>query len=122
MIEISVDTSRVVKLLDGAVESLDELNEKVTTEFVTWQRTDMRRTYPNVDRLSEDTVETKIWPRSRLTKQNLSRRHRQRATGIHKGVVVHSRGGTPAPILRPTLFDKLCQRMRGILAGLIPWQ
>ena len=96
---------------------LEHGSDALTLELMAWQREDMHRKYPNIQR-PDNAVLTLIWPRSRVT--NRPRSERRRAAVAKKRV----RGGgrrlpySTRPILRAELFDTLKDRMMTMLKGL----
>jgi hypothetical protein len=131
MITITADTSAVTKAIEGAIAGLEDLKPEIPVELTNWQIEDMRRQFPNTETPDENTAETDIWPRSRSSAAHRPSTGiaigRPRGTGgrriaapriVNKGEVIHS----ARPILRPELFQKLCERMRALLASAVPWR
>ena len=117
-VQITIDVVKAEERIGGMLEKLAVL--PVAAELTAWQREDMNRRYPNTEEINQTTALTLIWPRSRrqVARQNRAPRRkpllRGRATRIAK----------PAgdrPILRPELFDRLCERMSAMMARELQW-
>ncbi|MCP3471417.1 hypothetical protein NLM33_18745 [Bradyrhizobium sp. CCGUVB1N3] len=129
MFEIKVEgVSELLKNFDTFGKQLDELHKQAPEELVDWQRTDMRRKYPNIT-VSQDqdetTSETDIWPRSRNEQPGSGfRRPRRPALAAPKQYRAKGAGRAPPstrPILRTELFTKLVDRMTRLLTEAMKW-
>ncbi|MHC2399111.1 hypothetical protein ACVMGC_003655 [Bradyrhizobium barranii subsp. barranii] len=129
MFEIKVEgADELLKKFGTFGKQLDELHKQMPEELVEWQRTDMRRKYPNIEvsgDKDETTAETDIWPRSRNEQSGSG------FTGPKRPVVAAPKryrakgAGRPPPstrpILRTELFTKLVDRMTKLLAEAMKW-
>jgi len=129
---VSCDVSGVKQKLNELAANIAALapakgeQSTVLQEFVAWQEEDMNRKFPNVVIVGDMTAMTRIWPRGRQASKPRAkkavkgpRRRRMAApTVVRKGRVV---AGGGRPILRPELFQKLCERMGAMLAKVPPW-
>ena len=113
MIEAQVDFSPMAKRLDAMLKQLEEFPQKMSNEFLTWQRDDMRRQVPEATP-EDNGVSTIITPRG----QNQGPRRRHRI--VAKGIAI-SRIKSNRPILRPELFDRLVDRMDTLLDNELEW-
>ncbi|MGY8661774.1 hypothetical protein Q3C01_05315 [Bradyrhizobium sp. UFLA05-109] len=127
MFEIKVDgVEGLLKKCEAFGTQLDELHKEVPEELVDWQRTDMRRKYPNIEVSSsgdETTAETSIWPRSRIEPPG-SRRRTGPVIAVPKQHRLRGAGRPPSstrPILRTELFTKLVDRMTALLSKAMKW-
>jgi hypothetical protein len=123
--DIDVDSSAVDTALASMIDNLAKLPQDIQVEMVAWQSDDMHRQYPNLELPDDNTFETDIWPRSRLSKPH---RPTGRPRGRPPGRLVaqnKTSTGRRAPstrdILRPELWDALVDRMHGLL-GTIGWK
>jgi hypothetical protein len=125
---ITVDTEAVENTVSDMINQIAAMPDKLQDEVLGWQTDDMRRRYPNIERPDEHTIETDIWPRSRLSRPYKPRgtgrgRPRGHATTREKrgwyGGQRHP-GRSTRPILRPELWDKLVERIEKFVAG-IKW-
>ena len=121
---IEVDSAAVDAALASMIDQLKAFPDKMANEVNDWQVEDMKRRYPNIERPDEQTVETDVWPRSRLARPYKSRgTPRGRPPGRRLPAMIRAlRGLRPAPstrpILRQELWDTLVERMRDLLGTL----
>jgi hypothetical protein len=131
MIVISWENPEVLDAIDdrlnGMVEDVARLHQRVPEQMIEWQTEDMKRRVPNLEETGESWMRawiTRIWPRSRRTdlKTTFNRRRGARAPRpkARFGVRVRAVAGGPRPILRDELFDMLRERMRTLLDS-ISW-
>jgi hypothetical protein len=129
MFEIKVEgAGDLLKKFETFGKQLDELHTQVPEELVEWQRTDMRRKYPNIE-VSGDkdqtTAETDIWPRSRAEQPESGfTRSKRPVVAAPKRYRLRGAGRQPPstrPILRTELFTKLVDRMSKLLAEAMRW-
>jgi hypothetical protein len=117
-----------VQGLDSLIGKFDRLTrqielakEEMPREFVTWQRDDMKRRYPNMQTGQggdTTTAITSIWPRSRAYDEKL--RVRPKRAGPRRYSprrIVHS----TRPVLRRELYLKLVQRMTELVGKAMKW-
>jgi hypothetical protein len=94
----------------------------IPDELTAWQREDMKRKTPNTEVFNPTAARTLIWPRGRpsLAVKKQPRRMkpllRGKATRIPQPKTVGHK-----PILRPILFDKLCERMHALMEREVKW-
>jgi len=113
------DTSAATARLDKMIGKLQAL--PISDELVAWQREDMKRRFPNVEAPNPTYATTSIWPRSRKKKATRGRVVR-RAKPLLRGKATRVSGTVGKhPILRPELFQKLCDRMRAMMARELRW-
>jgi hypothetical protein len=125
-VPIDVDDSAVATAIDNMLGQLKAFPDKMAVELTDWQTEDMKRRYPNVERPDEHSVETDVWPRSRLSSQH--HRPTSRRLGRPPGNPQHARalkpmpgprrGVSTRPILREELWDQLVARMGELLGTL----
>jgi hypothetical protein len=110
MIEYDIDVKPVQDKLSKILEKIEAVKTReMPVEFLDWQAEDLNRRLPRIDERTPTTVMTKIHEKTgsyRLV----------RVAGRRRRVRTRSR-----PILRPVLFQELCQRMRRML-GTISWR
>jgi hypothetical protein len=129
MFEIKVEgVNELLKKFDAFGKQLDELHKQMPEELVEWQRTDMRRKYPNIEVSSdgdETTAETDIWPRSRNEQAGSGfRRPKLPVIAAPKRYRLRGAGRTPPstrPMLRTELFSKLVDRMTKLIGKAMKW-
>jgi hypothetical protein len=128
MLEISLDVSGLVERQEAMAKKLEEFpKQHMTVELTAWQTEDMRRRFPNTKMPDEHTVETDIWPSSRMArvverdqkKINAILRARKTANRPRLGVI---RTHTNRPILRPELYEKLVARMDELMVKELSWR
>jgi hypothetical protein len=113
------------KTLDTMASNINEFGSRhMAAELTAWQSEDMRRQYPNTKQDDEKTVSTEIYPRSRLSQK-------RKPSLIKKPLVrvyAKPRGGTGAaqvqstrPILRESLWERLCERMAALMSETLKW-
>jgi hypothetical protein len=126
-VQIAIDADAVLARVDNMYADIKTMKlETLPQEFENWQTEDMHRKYPEMTfhpGEEEAIVMTRIWPRSRddvvggrrkrlfTIPKNISRAQLRRyrlASITHKG----------RPILRPELYEKLCERMAAMLQTL----
>lgn len=121
MLEIKVDADAMLKQFDELTKNIADLQTETTKTFVDWQTEDMHRHFPKVDG-SGLSVSTTIYPRSQLPrKKNLRGGNAIR----RRAIIAAGRGnaaGTPKPILRPELFEKLKDRMIEMVKEACTWR
>jgi hypothetical protein len=124
MLVITLDVSGLVARLEAMTKKLEEFPKHMAQELTDWQTEDMRRRFPNTETPDENTVETDIWPTSRIAERDQKKinailRARKTASRPRLGVV---RSGTNRPILRPELYEKLVKRMDELMAKELTWR
>jgi hypothetical protein len=111
--------------LAAMIENCDGFPEEMATELTAWQVEDMHRRYPNTD-LKEDTVETDIWPRSRAQETDKKKIReaikRPRIFRTHSPGIKGIKGTSNRPILRPSLYDMLVERMTALMERCLSWR
>src|SRR5262245_19275842 len=127
MLSVHIEgADKIEATLDSMMETINDFPVPMAEEFVKWQRQDMRRTYPNFDIVDPKTIATSIWPRSRASARYYRRKQiaQQNKGPRQKRIVIKSTGRTKSkrPILRPILFDKLCERMAALMEKVITWR
>jgi len=114
---------KCAEIVGDMLTTISDFPAPMAEEFVTWQRDDMRRSYPKVDVVDPMTVATSVYPRSRASARYYKQRERQAPR--KRRMVIKSAGrqraGSNRPILRPSLFEKLCTRMDELMQRLIRW-
>jgi hypothetical protein len=114
--------------LDRMLKKLQGFPDAVVEELTDWQRADMRRQHPNIERPDANTIETDIWPRSRTYRYKPTGRQvgrpsgpdlRPRATAVAPRAP-SSRTPSMRPILRETLLEVFDERMTNLL-GTLTW-
>jgi hypothetical protein len=122
-----VDTSSLTKKLDAYEQQVEALKQAMPAELADWQVEDMGRKYPDTEVADDSTAYTMIYPRSRLPSK--WKRPLQRLVGqmrARRGTKVYRphlpRVPSTRPILRPELFDKLCERMNALLDKAMQWR
>ncbi len=129
MFEIKVEgADALLKKFDTFGKQLDELHKQMPEELVDWQRTDMRRKYPNIEvsgDKDETTAETDIWPRSRNEQAGSGfARPNRPVVAVPKQYRLRGAGRQPPstrPILRTELFKKLVDRMTKLVGEAMKW-
>jgi hypothetical protein len=124
MLVITLDVSGLVARLDSMAKKLEEFPKHMAEELTAWQTEDMRRRFPNTETPDANTVETDIWPTSRVVERDQRKiksilRARKTANRPKLGVV---RSGTNRPILRPELYEKLVKRMDDLMEKELSWR
>jgi hypothetical protein len=125
MLVITLDVSGLIDRLEVMTKKLEEFPKHMAEELTAWQTEDMRRRFPNTETPDENTVETDIWPTSRIVERDqkkinaILRTRRTAASRPRIGVV---RSGANRPILRPELYDKLVKRMDELMAKELTWR
>jgi hypothetical protein len=109
MIKITVDDAALNIRLTEISQSLNDLDQTMPAELTAWQREDMNREYPNTTAPDRMTAFTLIWPRSR--KRRLHRKPQRRRVYLRQG----RQPASQRSLLRPELFEKLCERMTALL-------
>jgi hypothetical protein len=122
VIEVEMNVEQLNKKFDALIDRIKDLPRTVPVELTAWQNDDMRRARPNTD-AAGDQASTMIWPRSRLElegKRPPRARYLRRNAGRRRGPP-QPRGRSSRPILRPELFEKLCERMMALLKRTMKW-
>jgi hypothetical protein len=120
---ITLDAANVIETLESMEKQLEEFPTYMAQTLTEWQTEDMHRRYPNI-KVTDQYVETDIWPTSRTAMQD-TRRARQisRAHATQsKPTFVRVKGPSNRPILRPELYDKLVKRMEECMGKYIEWE
>lgn len=124
MLYFTVDATAALADLDGMVTQINALPAKMQDEMTAWQKDDMRRKYPNTETPDPKSVQTTIWPRSRLAENDRKRVRGKKAARMAipvQHLPVQKAGGrqrSTRPILRQELYDKLVARMQILLDSL----
>jgi len=122
-LEILIETWAIEERVEKMQKKLQEV--PVGDELTAWQAEDMKRQYPQTDRMHPTTAATMIYPRSRRDAKWLKKKR-----AVHKATrkpLLRGRAtrivpvGTNRPILRPALFDRLRERMAAMLARELKW-
>lgn len=108
MLDVHFDTSAIAGKLDALFERMAGLDNALPEELAAWQRDDMNRQRPVIERPMRLAARTTIWPTSRRL---LARR-----------ILALRRMGSRRPILRPELYDALRARMRELLQTTVAWR
>jgi hypothetical protein len=119
LLVIKVEADAALRQFDELVKNVAGIGEQMSATFVTWQTEDMHRHYPKVDG-APPAISTEIFPRSRLVRRRTESRSARR-----RSIIAAGRGSPTAghrPILRPELFEKLCERMRDMMKEAATWQ
>jgi hypothetical protein len=98
----------------------------VPAELTAWQTEDMHRKIPNTETINPTAALTMIYPRSRTQLVAKKGAPIRRSTWNKPRVVQRYRTGgiqhvSTRPILRPELFQKLCERMSRMLSRELKW-
>jgi hypothetical protein len=115
LIETDAAEARITKML-STLQAVP-----IPAELTAWQAEDMKRTRPHTEVFNPTAAWTMIYPRARaaLVKRTQSLKvkpvRRGKATRIQRPATGHR------PILRPELFDKLCERMRALMEREVKW-
>jgi hypothetical protein len=121
MLHISIDVAPLLERFERMEERIAGFGSvDMPTELTEWQEEDMNRRYPNTVVPDSKTALTHIWPRSRLSERRSYERTRERRRRPSLSRAPAFRGGT-RPILRPELFERLCQRMAALLPEKLRW-
>jgi hypothetical protein len=111
MFSIQIEMGSTQARLQNMIAAIENTaTETMPVEFVEWQERDMKRDFPNVE-ITGWSAMTRIWPRSR--KGMVARRRAKfERPRIARGL---------RPILRPEMFEALCERMRKMLVEHLAW-
>lgn len=121
MIEFKLDTTGAVERMMDMRDNIEGFYGDIHIEFVEWQEQDMKRKYPALVPVPPDSVYTMIYPRSRDPKWK--RRGRRLRKGARK--IVRPKAGPQSSrvtLLRPELYDKLCDRMGQLMIDKLKWR
>jgi hypothetical protein len=122
MLLITLDTSRLEATLDSMLEQLKLFPDDMASELTEWQTKDMRRRYPNTE-IKGDSVETDVWPTSRLQEQDRTKIRAAMKRGVIRKKPGSVRGGSSTrPILRTELYEKLVARMTDLMEERLSWR
>lgn len=114
------------------IQIRDVGHQIIPDQLMAWQREDMKRQYPFATMPNFVSAETSIWPRSR-TYERVHKKREARVRRFRKpmsalpritgtfGMGKQFTATSRRPILRPELFDKLCERMEEVLAVNLKW-
>ena len=118
--EIFIDTDAAEKTITDMMNTLQVV--PIPAELTAWQREDMKRKVPNTEVLNATAARTMIYPRGR-TNLAANKRAPRRTKPLLRGKAtrISAPAGHHRPILRPELFDKLCQRMRELMDREVKW-
>jgi hypothetical protein len=127
MLVVTLDVSGLVARLEAMSKKLEEFPKHMAEELTAWQTEDMRRRFPNTEMPDENSVETDIWPTSRVVERDQKKinkiiRARKNAGGKALGVSGKPIAGHHRPILRPELYEKLVKRMDELMAKELSWR
>lgn len=121
-----VNLKEVQEMIGGMRDKLDAFapiggNSAMSLELFNWEAEDMRRRYPEVEEPDPWTAVAHIYPRSRKDrpKQPISRARRSRRPLLR---IRRQSPGAKRPILRPALFEKLCERMQRLMEEKLTWR
>jgi hypothetical protein len=122
MLVISLDVSGLIARLEAMTKKLEEFPKHMAQELTDWQTEDMSRRFPNTETPDENTVETDIWPTSRLVERDQKKIEKiiRARKKVGKPLVV--RRGSQRPILRPELYEKLVKRMDELMMKELTWR
>lgn len=116
-LEFTLDAATFQNKLDALIERVDDLPKTMPQEFIEWQRDDWNRHMPEARETGDKTVETIIHARG---KRSIGYRVPPHLKGVKQPKrVVRSHGRRP--VLRPEMFDKLCERMRRLIGEAMRW-
>jgi len=122
MFAIEADTAPVLATFDKMIGQLHRLPNDMHDEMQAWQTEDMKRARPNIEQPDQHSVMTRIWPRSRRQSKDRgkkgSRKAQRRIVPAALTGIAPQRSGRP--ILRPSLYELLVERMRNLLAS-VKW-
>ena len=120
--EFLVLSDKVIEKFDKMLERVERLDVEMRFTAMDWQRDDLNRDFPAVD-VGNNTVSMTIPSRSRTwarRKKILARRARAQKQRRQRGRFIKKGGARP--ILRPLMFDKLCERMREMMKDKLQWR
>jgi hypothetical protein len=128
-IQITIDSTAVENTVNDMIDQIYAVPDRLEIVVHNWQTQDMHRRYPNVERPDDKTVETDIWPRSRISRPYKPRgtgrgRPRGHATTREKRRWYGGKrrpGKSTRPILRPALWDKLVDEVEHFIQT-IKWK
>lgn len=129
MIQIDIEgVEGLFQTIDSMVDQVDTFGREEMPQGLTdWQIEDMRRRYPQTDMPNDKTAVTTIYPRSPLSDMPgyKAGKYKRRTVVITKPNVggLGGAGGRTStrPILRPELFEKLYDRMTGLIEQSLKW-
>jgi hypothetical protein len=134
MLEIKLDTTKVVKTVDGMIERIAHFKRvDIGAELSAWQIEDLHRHRPFTMRSrAKGIAKTKIRPHS-LAEMLRSQGLQQRITGVRargrgwklrlRHIAVHlRRHWSTRPILRSEMYEVLERRMHEALTRLLVWK
>jgi len=116
--ETKVESENLLKQFDDMQKRVLELDQKLPTVFLDWQRDDMHRKYPKVDEQNNLSVTTLVYPRSRRKRVSTGGK---KGTGTTRKPARRVKGAA-RPILRPELVEQLFDRMAEMCRESIEWQ
>jgi hypothetical protein len=126
MLSFDFDTSAAQERIKGMVEKIRDLSDvEVPKELTAWQTEDMRRHFPHTDHPTATTSETTIYPRSHTYEQTHKARpfkQRRATSAMPRLVGATGRPASQRPILREALYDKLVERMSGLMTRVLSWR
>jgi hypothetical protein len=127
-LEFTADVSPLERTYADMVQQLHDFPQQMAQQLTDWQREDMNRRWPDTVMPTPHSVQTSIWPRSRLVEHHATGKPRGRPKGaktLHLAKSVKGPTGrilqSQRPILRPELFDKLDARMVKLLE-IVSWK
>ena len=121
--EVYLDTQPLEDDIQHVLDQLGDLKNQVIAVMLDWQTSDMHRQYPNLELPDDTSVETDIWPRSRLS-QRYRPKNRPRGRPHGSKTVVPNTGpqnwgGKPLPTIRPVLRQELLTKLEDRLTPLL---
>ncbi len=131
MFNLIIDTANAEATVTRMQIQIRDVGHEIIPEQLTaWQVEEMRRKFPNTDTPNYVSAETTIWPRSRT----YERTHQHRAarvarfkkpiSAMPRAVGTLGKKPTPGvhrPVLRPSLYKALCERMEQVLSVNLKW-
>jgi hypothetical protein len=117
MLSISVDASAVEQQFSEMTNSLAEFEHEMRQEFITWQSDDMNRKRPQASE-TPNGVETIVFPRSNRPRLGYYRYRPGKKLLLKRPPIK----GQRQPILRPILYERLCERMRELMSRELSWE
>lgn len=119
-----VNLKEIQEMVGGMRDKIDAFapiggNSPMSQELFNWEAEDMRRHYPEVEEPDPWTAVAHIYPRSRRErpKRPAARARRRPLLRIRR-----QSPGAKRPILRPALFERLCERMQRLMEEKLTWR
>ena len=115
--EVKVDSLKLLNQFGDMQQRINDLDQKLPSVFLDWQREDMNRQFPKIDEHKRLSVTTLVYPRSRR-----KRTERPRTSGSGNRKAARPVRGVKRPILRPVLVQQLFTRMTTMCREALEWR